>query len=383
VPFWADLPLWHKETAGAKGSPGLFSTVRINWYAPWIFSFGAAPQAGKPLHPLRCKALYNTLPMDRFVISDESVNCYGTRVLTSGIDVAGFLKNPIMLYMHDRYRYLPIGHWEEVRKEGGKLTGVPVFDEADDFAKTIKGKVEAGTLKACSPGLSVVEWSEDRALLVQGQTRPTVTKSTLLEVSIVDIPANKNALKLAAPQLHLPAGLTLSAGAEGVNLDNVLPTLKLARNMDEIILALGLPAGATEKDIAAAILKLKQDAAAEQTALVLKLAKAAGLVTADNEAKFLKLATVDVDLALEFYGKPAEAPAPAAPQEKALRLSEVVREVTQANAQAAGVVSLADKRKDWTIDDWSKKDSAGLIRLKREQPDKYQQLYNDYYGGKL
>lgn len=317
----------------------------------------------------------------RFIVSTESINCYGFRVLTSGIDLTGFAKNPVMLYMHDRYRYVPIGHWEDVRAENGQLTAEAVFDEADDFARTIKAKVDAGTLRACSPGLNIVEWSEDPALLAQGQTRPTVTKSTLLEISIVDIPGNADAVTLAAPQLHFEQqGVTLSAGAANLNLD-FLPSLNQLQKMDKIALSLGLAATATQEDITAAIGKLKQDAAAEKVQLALKLAKEDGRVSEATEARFLKLATLDLDLALELFGKPAEAPAAPAAKPAAANLAAVLREVKAANGPTP--TTLADKRQDWTIDDWSRKDSAGLLRLKREKPDEYQAMYNDYYGRKL
>ena len=51
-----------------------------------------------------------------FVLTDESVNSYGYRVLTSGIKMEQFLKNPVMLYSHDNNR-MPIGTWENVRPE--------------------------------------------------------------------------------------------------------------------------------------------------------------------------------------------------------------------------------------------------------------------------
>lgn len=38
----------------------------------------------------------------RVRISNESVNCYGTRVLTSGLDLSQYQRNPVLLYMHER-----------------------------------------------------------------------------------------------------------------------------------------------------------------------------------------------------------------------------------------------------------------------------------------
>jgi len=122
-----------------------------------------------------------------FVLSDESVNAYGYCVLTSGIDLRRFLKNPVMLWMHNRGQV--IGHWENVRKEKGKLLATPVFDEQDPFALSIKSKVESGILKGASIAIDVRE--------VDPNT-PMATSSELFEASIVDIPANANTIKLSA-----------------------------------------------------------------------------------------------------------------------------------------------------------------------------------------
>lgn len=52
-----------------------------------------------------------------FLLSDETINSYGTRVLTAGIRLENFLKNPIMLWNHTRAwsdkedQILPIGRW--------------------------------------------------------------------------------------------------------------------------------------------------------------------------------------------------------------------------------------------------------------------------------
>lgn len=48
-----------------------------------------------------------------FVLTDESVNGYGYRVLTSGGRKEQFLKNPVMLYSHE-YGLLPIGTFSHV-----------------------------------------------------------------------------------------------------------------------------------------------------------------------------------------------------------------------------------------------------------------------------
>jgi HK97 family phage prohead protease len=73
---------------------------------------------------------------------------------------------------------------------------VPIFDTNDNFAKTIKSKVLQGFISACSIGFRVLAISEDKKDMVSGQKYPTITKSELYEVSLVDIPSNANAVKL-------------------------------------------------------------------------------------------------------------------------------------------------------------------------------------------
>ncbi|MDX1903794.1 MAG: HK97 family phage prohead protease [Thermonemataceae bacterium] len=129
------------------------------------------------------------------ILSDESLNRQGTRVLTKGVSLENFKKNPVMFYNHDRERV--IGRWENIRKTAeGTVLATPVFDVGDDFAKEIKRKYEEGFLKAASIGILVTAVSNDPDLMLNGQSWATITKSELLEASIVDIPANANAVKL-------------------------------------------------------------------------------------------------------------------------------------------------------------------------------------------
>lgn len=118
-----------------------------------------------------------------FLVSDESVNSYGFKVLTNGIDTTRFETNPIMLYMHERPHI--IGKWENIRKENGQLFADAIFDHEDPTAKEIAGKVERGFLKCASIGIG-------RTNLADG----VVSTCELFEISIVDIGSNGNALRL-------------------------------------------------------------------------------------------------------------------------------------------------------------------------------------------
>ena len=145
------------------------------------------------------------MPSKTFVVSDESVNSYGFRVLTEGIQLGNFKKNPVMFFNHDTggsfwYRdpsYTgPIGRWENIKKENGELLAEAVFDQEDPKGKSLHNKVENDFIRAASIGFRVIATSNDPALMEKGQTYPTITKCELMEISVCDIPANKNALAL-------------------------------------------------------------------------------------------------------------------------------------------------------------------------------------------
>lgn len=137
--------------------------------------------------------------MKEVVISTGAVNCYGSRVLTEGIDLTQYEKNPVLLWMHRRSwepGAMQIGRVEGLRIEQDKLIGTPVFDQNDPFAKQIESKWENGFLRMVSASLEPLETSADASLILPGQSRETVTRSKLIEVSIVDIGGNDEALQL-------------------------------------------------------------------------------------------------------------------------------------------------------------------------------------------
>ncbi|MDO4225811.1 MAG: HK97 family phage prohead protease, partial [Bergeyella zoohelcum] len=135
-----------------------------------------------------------------FIVNTEAVNSYGYRILTEGIDTEQYMRNPVVLYMHNRAwgrGNEVIGRTIALKKEGGKLIAEVEFDEADEFAKQIAGKIERGFIKMCSLGADVIETSSDPLFTLAGQTRETVTKCKMVELSIVDIGGNDDALKLS------------------------------------------------------------------------------------------------------------------------------------------------------------------------------------------
>jgi len=142
--------------------------------------------------------------MKKFIVSDESINSYGFRVLTAGIRTDNFEKNPVGYFNHQcgddwmttsTPEYLgPIIRWTELSKEGKSMTGIPVFDMEDEVGAAIARKVENDFIRAASIGFRILKTSEDPADMLPGQKYPTVTECELVEISVVDIPSNSNAI---------------------------------------------------------------------------------------------------------------------------------------------------------------------------------------------
>ena len=140
----------------------------------------------------------------RIRLTSERVNSYGTRVLTAGIDMTQYARNPVLLYMHRRGEV--IGMVKDVRVENNEMTAELVFDEASELSKRCKKQYEFGSLRMVSVGLDIIELSNDPADLVEGQKHHTVKRSRLNEVSLVDIGSNDDAVVLS----HEGKLLTLS-----------------------------------------------------------------------------------------------------------------------------------------------------------------------------
>lgn len=133
-----------------------------------------------------------------FVICDNTVNRYSWRLLVEGIDTTGFLKNPVLCVQHSTWN-IPVGKWENLRIENNQLIGTAEFDPTDDDAVKLYWKYKDGYMNACSLNIIPIEESDDPSFLLPGQKYPTITKSELLEVSLVTIPGQKNAVTLSHP----------------------------------------------------------------------------------------------------------------------------------------------------------------------------------------
>lgn len=186
--------------------------------------------------------------MKEFILSDESRNSKGFKVLTSGIYLKRFEQNPVMYYNHAMEMGV-IGRWENIRIKGDKLCATPVFDMNDPFASKIASKVEGGFIKAASIGID-----ECRMEVIGGES--IVTSCRLYECSVCDIPSNENSLAL-----HY-GDKVITDTREIAKL-----TLKERENMNDLAAineALGLQSNASIDSILEAIRSLKQSSGTEQ-----------------------------------------------------------------------------------------------------------------------
>lgn len=228
-----------------------------------------------------------------FILHDESLNTKGFWMMTSGADLEQFIKNPIMLWDHNRNygdsreNKLPIGHWENIRIQGTQILADAAFD-ADEFSQLIASKVESGTLRMASMGATPIETSIDPIYIKHGQRYETVLKWRAKEVSIVNEGANNNALALSGAELYDEANniIELSAGGNSLLKELAKPTKK--ENMNGVKKLLNLSADASEQDVLNALnplLTLSADLDTEKKERALLQEKIEAIELAEKEAK--------------------------------------------------------------------------------------------------
>lgn len=232
-------------------------------------------------------------PLKPFIFNDETVeNSYGFSILTEGIDLTRFAKNPVMLSDHFNSNRSVIGKWNNVTKEGAILTGLPEFDTEDADTAVIAGKVNRGYINACSMGII---FDRENLTIIGGKV--VLTKCELVEVSVVPIPSNANSVRL----MHEDGKVMDDTEIQELSL-SIIPSIKNPElnlkidNMKKIILsvtalmALGFkdqPEGGLDAtEVEAKILSLSEDLkTAKSENETLKLAKQQAEEKAQAEAK--------------------------------------------------------------------------------------------------
>ena len=310
-----------------------------------------------------------------FILNDENkVNSYGFRTLNAGIDLARFQDNPVLLDFHNPSNKTVIGRWANVRVEKNLLLADPEFDEEDEDAMKIKGKVDRGFLKGASMGLTFnhayMELTADGTYLL--------TKSELLEGSIVSIPSNAHALKLYNETGDLLDDKSIQLSIETISKQ--LVTMNKVTLSVAALMVLGFQDNGIElTTLSAAIEKLGKDKEALQAKLTAEEAKSAelqskfdkenetralslvdkaileGRITADKKEHFLSMAKTNFDMA-----------------------SEVISSIPAKVSLAGKVVNKesGNTSEVKTMDDFQKLSHDEQVTFKADFPEEYSKLFN-------
>lgn len=134
----------------------------------------------------------------RFVASDESTDRYGDIIRASGWQLDNFRKNPVLLFGH-KSSAPPVGRVPQIAIEGTRLIADAEFmpEGMDAFADSVWRMVDGGFLNASSVGFMPLAdvlpiFGPDKDL-----TGFEFVAQELLELSVVPVPANPQALALA------------------------------------------------------------------------------------------------------------------------------------------------------------------------------------------
>ncbi len=306
------------------------------------------------------------------IITSNGLNSYGSRVLTEGGDLRQYERNPVLLFMHNRAfdrENLPIGRMEGLRIDGDRLIGTPVFDLNDEFAKRIADKWENGFLRMLSAGIEIIETSSDASVMLPGQTRPTITKWKLVEVSVVDIGANDEALRLydqAGTMLKLASGIDNEVLPLLTEKEDNQLIIKTTMNK-ELLTLLGLQEGATDEQVLATVRELKERADKVEA---MTLANITAIV---DEAVTTKKITADKKEHFVNLGKAAGIES----------LRETLSLMKPAQKPTEVIVPRGSAPEQGTFAKLSDVPEAELPKMKEENPAEYARLYKAEYGVEL
>jgi len=135
------------------------------------------------------KAKSETIDNEKmFVASDEVEDRQGEVIMQDGWDLVGFKKNPVVQWAHDSNEPA-IARAEKIgfKMVNGKkkLVYQPVFHRKTPMSNYIADLVDAGIITMSSVGFKPIEQEDNKYI-----------KAELLEISLVNVGANQNAVRL-------------------------------------------------------------------------------------------------------------------------------------------------------------------------------------------
>ena len=283
--------------------------------------------------------------MTTFILSDTSkTNSHGFRIAMEGMDTSRFRENPVMLYRHNDEDV--IGRWHNLRVDDGRLLADAEFDQDDELAAKVAGKVERGFIKGCSMGICIKDMQETADGWI-------ATKSELMEASVCSIPSDAGAVTLYDIDRRQ---LTI----DEVKLQFSINDKKLTKEEMEVNNEnLAQELAAKDNEIAALKAQLAEQKEKEIDSF-LSAAVKEGKITEESKSEYALLAADNFDTVKKVIdGKKAE------PEDKRVSL-------------AAMVGKQASKYDGKT---WDELDRAGMLAaLRAEVPEKYAELYKQKFN---
>ena len=135
-------------------------------------------------------------PVVSFIASTANPDRYGDVINQRGWDLSKYRKNPVILLNHNA-NSLPIGRGEVDVVDGQLIVDVE-FDVDDPQAKEVARKTKAGFMNAVSVGFNPLDATPrnmlEKSHPAHGNSGQYFDRAELLEISIVTIPANGEAV---------------------------------------------------------------------------------------------------------------------------------------------------------------------------------------------
>ena len=141
-----------------------------------------------------------------FVVSDESKDRHNSIIRADGWNLVNYEKNPIVGYQHQIYSGYSIPDPDNVlgtaraNRENGNLVADITFEpeEINPLAEKIFRKILHGTLRATSVGFYPIKEHKGDPEKQEEKGVTYYDEAELLEISVVNLPSNPNAVKNAA-----------------------------------------------------------------------------------------------------------------------------------------------------------------------------------------
>ena len=318
----------------------------------------------------------------KFIISDSSVNVYNMRMMTSGYLMDEYAKNPIGYYGHKPDDGVLL-RWENLMLDGDQVIAYPSVNLEHPRGERTYSEIMDGFLNSASVGkLCILEYHlEDNA---DDAEKPiiVVTKWYNKETSVVDNPANRNAMKVEL----------CDADGNEINLDELTQDLKnKIKDMAKITLPitpellslLSLSDDATAEAVMSGIKGLSD----ENKSLTTAKEKAETDLAAERKATAAKRVKAILDKGLE--DKKFNAATKTKLETKYAELPDELEDLVKDMTPYQGIVNnlqentdgLPKELADKSYDELHK--MGRLVEVRDGFPDLYKKLYKAKHGREL